>query len=216
MASRSSKLINLPFPLPSTIDLVERRTLASLLILSKNCIRSYWSTFLTMDICAALVNFARRRSRLRFFTSSSACASCVMIRSCNEVKAYTDTGVTGVAGVVCSGINQECRALVSIDLQLLKMDDSRGLGRTRSEERRGEYGVVSARMSAAVLSLNTGDPVSSRDFQSRRRREQVRQACQNCRRRKIKVYLCRAVLSRYHDPNATHSVMKLAQHAGPV
>lgn len=102
-ASRSSKFITFPFPLHSTIDLVARRALLSLLIRTKNCIRSCWSTFLTMDICAALVSFARRRSRLRFFASSSACASCVMIRSCSEVKASADTGVTGVAGVVGTG-----------------------------------------------------------------------------------------------------------------
>jgi len=51
--------------------------------------------------------------------------------------------------------------------------------------------------------LGTDDTVSNGDLANRRRRQQVRQACQQCRRRKIKVQTLPALPAEIHVPNLT-------------
>ena len=57
-SSRSSYFIT--FALPKTSDLVNRRTLASLLILVKNLFRSWRRAHSAKEICAALASFCTR------------------------------------------------------------------------------------------------------------------------------------------------------------
>lgn len=49
--------------------------------------------------------------------------------------------------------------------------------------------------------IGTDDAVSNGDLANRRRRQQVRQACQQCRRRKIKVRTLPALLVEMPAPN---------------
>jgi hypothetical protein len=51
--------------------------------------------------------------------------------------------------------------------------------------------------------LGTDDTVSNGELAKRRRRQQVRQACQQCRRRKIKVQTLPALPVEIHVPNLT-------------
>ena len=51
--------------------------------------------------------------------------------------------------------------------------------------------------------IGTDDAVSNGDLANRRRRQQVRQACQQCRRRKIKVQTLPASSIDMHVPNLT-------------
>jgi len=52
------------------------------------------------------------------------------------------------------------------------------------------------------------DAVSNGDLANRRRRQQVRQACQQCRRRKIKVHTSPAVLTKMIPSNLSTSAMR--------
>ena len=62
--------------------------------------------------------------------------------------------------------------------------------------------------------IGTDDAVSNGDLANRRRRQQVRQACQQCRRRKIKVHTPPAVLTKMIPSKLSTSAMRFDPSVG--